>query len=81
MGVSAADVAAWLAASCAAQGVPVLVTDPRVLADVAALLSGVPRSAKSTVQPSDPPDRADPAWVERPAAWLPGVNESVVEDR
>lgn len=30
----------WLKASCAAQGVPEVVRDPRVLADVAVLLRG-----------------------------------------
>ncbi len=41
------QVAAWLATSCAAQGVPVKVTDPQTLAKVAALLTpggGGPRS-------------------------------------
>ena len=33
-----AQVAEWLAESCAAQGVPVRVTDPQVLGQVAALL-------------------------------------------
>ena len=84
MGVSAEDVAAWLAASCAEQGVPVLVTDPRVLADVAALLSAAPgspgRRARS-VKPLDPPDRSDSARVEGSAALLPGVDDGVVEDR
>lgn len=31
----------WLAASCAAQGVPVVVRDPRIVSDVAVLLGGV----------------------------------------
>lgn len=39
MGVSPEAVAAWLSASCAEQGVPVVITDPRVLAKVAALLA------------------------------------------
>jgi hypothetical protein len=84
MGVSAEDVAAWLSASCVEQGVPVLVTDPRVLADVAALLSATPRSPgrrARAVKPSDPPDRSDPAGVEGPAALLSGVDDGVVEDR
>ena len=80
MGVSAEDVAAWLATSCAAQGVPVLVTDPGVLADVAALLCGVPGSAGRAVQPSTPPDRSDPAGVKGSAAGLSGVDECVVEN-
>lgn len=33
-----AKVAAWLEASCAQQGVPLLVTDPEILSRVAALL-------------------------------------------
>lgn len=33
-----AQVRAWVAASCAAQGVAVVVTDPAVIADVVALL-------------------------------------------
>lgn len=81
MGVSAEDVAAWLAASCAEQGVPVVITDPRVLADVAALLSAVPGAAGRAVRPSDPPDRSDPARVEGSAARLSGVDDGVVEDR
>ena len=81
-------VAAWLRASCAQQGVPVLITDPRVLADVAALLSaqGVPGSARSvvkarTAEVSDPPDGSDPAGVQRSASGLSGVDDGVVEDR
>lgn len=31
---------AWLAASCAAQGVPIVVSDPAVVAQVAALMGG-----------------------------------------
>jgi hypothetical protein len=83
MGVSAGEVAAWLAASCAEQGVPVLITDPRVLADVAALLSTLPASAGSAwaVGQSDLPNRPDPARVEGSAALLPGVDDGVVEDR
>jgi hypothetical protein len=38
MGLSPEAVAAWLSASCAEQGVPVRVSDPQVLAKVAALL-------------------------------------------
>ncbi len=73
MGMSAEDVADWLAASCAEQGVPVLVTDPRILADVAVLLS----AGRS----SDPPDRSNAARVEGSAALLSGVDDGVVEDR
>jgi hypothetical protein len=45
--LSREQIAAWLEASCAEQGVPVKVTDPHTLAKVAALLApagGAPRS-------------------------------------
>lgn len=42
-----AQVAEWLAASCAAQGVPVRVTNPQVLGQVAALLPPVGGEARS----------------------------------
>jgi hypothetical protein len=47
--VSPEVVAAWLRASCAAQGVPVHVRDPQVLVQVAALLPPVAgaRTARS----------------------------------
>ena len=48
--LTAAQVSEWLTASCAAQGVPVRVTDPQVLATVAALLpppEAVPAAARS----------------------------------
>jgi hypothetical protein len=41
------QVAEWLAASCAAQGVPVRVRDPRVLGRVAALLPPAGGTARS----------------------------------
>jgi hypothetical protein len=66
--VSPEQVAAWLAASCQAQGVPVLVTDARVLGRVAALLTpaaGGPASARQRgkgrpAAASQPPDRPHP---------------------
>jgi len=39
-GLSAEDLAVWVAKSCAAQGVPVKVTDPAVLRQVGVLLTG-----------------------------------------
>lgn len=62
----------WLMDSCAAQGVPVRVGDPRVLSEVAALIGGVggrrPRQAKrapaSTLPPSEPPNGLDSARVQ-----------------
>lgn len=40
MAVDRDAVRAWLEASCAAQGVPVVVSDPGVIANVAVLLGG-----------------------------------------
>jgi hypothetical protein len=60
MGVKALDpatVRAWLARTCAAQGVPVKVTDPRIIAAVASLLpqasfqTGSMRSASKAPRP------------------------------
>ena len=39
-GMSPEDLAAWVAKSCAAQGVPIKVTDPAVLRQVGVLLTG-----------------------------------------
>lgn len=39
-GLSDAEVCAWLQASCAAQGVPEVVTNPATLSSVAALVTG-----------------------------------------
>lgn len=40
-------VRAWLEASCAAQGVPVLVSDPGVISQVGVLVRGAPMGAGS----------------------------------
>ena len=79
----------WLIESCAAQGVPVLVGDPRVLSEVAALIGGVggrrPRQAKrapaSTLPPSEPPNRLDSARVQTASTVGAGSNDGVLEDR
>jgi hypothetical protein len=57
MGVSAEQVAEWLAASCAAQGVPVRVRDPQVLAQVAALLPPVAGTRTTGSAGGDGPGR------------------------
>lgn len=41
-GLSEEDLVAWVEASCAAQGVPVKVTDPAVVRGVCALLGQAP---------------------------------------
>lgn len=66
-------VRAWLEASCAAQGVPFVVTDALVLARVAVLVSGAAgapaRRASAEDAPaarSQPPDGLDSLDVQRP---------------
>lgn len=68
------DVAAWVAVSCARQGVPVKVTDARVVARVAVLLSG-----RRSV--SEPPDGLDPGGIEPPGALDTGSDHGMVEHR
>jgi hypothetical protein len=71
MGLSPEAVASWLAASCAEQGVPVVITDPHVLGKVAALLpppATGPETARSACRArsrvgSQPPDRPHPPGV------------------
>lgn len=67
------DVAAWVASSCRAQGVPVKVTDARVVARVAVLLGAAPAG-------SEPPDGLDPAGVEG-AAPGPAGDDGMIEHR
>ena len=67
------DVAAWVVASCEAQGIPVKVTDARVIARVAVLF-GAPAAA------SEPPDRLNPGRVEGAGPGTAG-DHGMVEDR
>lgn len=89
MDLSSEDVAAWLSASCAEQGVPVLITDPHVLAKVAALL-GRPSAGSETAPSkrrsssrtrSQAPHRADAVRVHGVTTGLSGSDDGVVEDR
>jgi len=66
------DVTGWVAASCAAQGVPVKVTDARVVAKVAVLLGAAPPAG------SESPDGLDPAGVEGAAPGTAG-DDGVIE--
>lgn len=68
------DVAQWVEASCARQGVAVKVTDALVVARVAVLLSG--RRAGS-----EPPDGLDPGRVKAAGAADPGTDHRVIEHR
>lgn len=68
-GPSPDRVRAWLEASCAAQGVPVVVTDALVLARVAALVSGTAGAAARRVSAE-----AGPAGRSRPPLGLHAVD-------
>jgi hypothetical protein len=63
--LSPAQVAEWLAESCAAQGVPVRVADPQVLARVAALLPPVAGPATARSAGGDGPDRGQTRQIAR----------------
>lgn len=61
---------AWVEATCAAQGVPVRVTDPGVIARIGVLLGATPGtdgrgSGRSTAAASEPPDGLNPGRVQR----------------
>lgn len=72
MALETAEVRRWLEQSCARQGVPVLVTDPAVVARVGVLLGGggaarTPAERASTARRrSESPNGDDPGRVESP---------------
>jgi hypothetical protein len=76
---------AWLQASCTAQGVPVIVSDPGVVATVATLC-GAPSPAGAPPRPrtawlrSEAPLRADPVDVQRPRPGCPRADDGVIKD-
>jgi len=75
----------WVEASCASQGLPVKVSDPLLLAQVAGLL-GVParpvagRAPSGTAGVSGAPGGREPADVELVVAASAGGDDEVVED-
>jgi len=61
MGLTSEALAAWVAASCAAQGVPVHLTDPLVIQKVVALMGGAAggrRALARSAGPMPPVDRS-----------------------
>lgn len=81
-------VRAWLARTCGAQGVPVRITDPLLVEQVRALLTGKGRRpaparkrGRSAGPVSQSPDRPDSVGVEGARPALAGADDGVVEDR
>lgn len=81
--------AAWVEASCAAQGLPVKVTDAGAVARVVTLLGGPLGSGRaqarsaSTARPRpalQPPHGSDPVDVEPAAPVCSRLDDGVVED-
>lgn len=76
----------WLEATCAAQGLPVLVTDAEVVARVGVLLSGRdsargPRQGtRAESRRSEPPSGYDPVRVEAACASRARADRGEVED-
>ena len=88
--LSEEDLAAWVAASCAAQGVPVKVTDPGVVRRVGALLGAMPdgvrgRKRSGTRAPggarSVTPHDADAGGVHGLDTGGTGADHGVVDHR
>ena len=76
---------AWLDASCVAQGVPVAITDPVAVAQIAALLSGQdaagePRSGDRSIQRLQPPSGNDPVRIQMLRAGGSGLDSGVIKD-
>ena len=87
--VNAEQLAAWVEASCQAQGLPVRVTDPATVQTVRVLLVGgqgghraQARSASTgpTVRRSQPPQRRDPGRVEASGSQHARLDDGVVQD-
>ena len=88
MALSEVELAEWVARSCAAQGVPVKVSDARTVEQVRVLLSGqggrtAPARQRGRSAPagrSQPPERRDPFGVEGPGAAGARSDHGVLQD-
>jgi hypothetical protein len=85
MGLTDEEVAAWVEASCAAQGVPVKVTDPAVVRSVCVLLGGRGAGRSRQATPAapvalQPPDGSDPGGVEPCPGVASGLDDGVIQD-
>jgi len=82
------QLAAWVAASCHAQGVAVKVSDPRTVEQVRVLMTGqAGRTAPArqrrrgvTAGRSEAPDWADPVRIEGLHSGRPRADDGVVQD-
>lgn len=85
--LSDAQLAAWVTTSCHAQGVPVKVSEARVVEQVRALLTGqagrtAPARQRGRSAPagrSQPPDRLDPGSVEGLGTPRSGADDGVIQ--
>lgn len=77
---------AWVAASCAAQGVELIVSDPAVVARVGVLLGGrgaartPPRGGERGIRPSQSPGGDDAVRVKRSRAGSARADGGEVQD-
>lgn len=65
-GVGRSDLLSWLTASCTRQGVPMVISDPSLIAQAATLLGGSPAS-EPAAQSSLVPDALPTATPDPPA--------------
>ena len=86
-GLSGAELVEWVAASCARHGVPVKMTDARIVSVVAVLLSGGasrPNGAKrrgpAAPHGSKAPDDVNSGGVKAPDTSDAGGDDDVVND-
>lgn len=85
MGLSGDALAAWVAASCERQGVPVRVTDAGIVSRLVVLLDGGPpaqraKRAADGPPPSELPDDLDPAGVKTASSGGAGSDNHSVHD-
>lgn len=86
--LSSEELAAWVAASCETQGLPVKVTDPEAVRQVWVLLGASesgPRLVRqhvrgSTRQGSEAPERTYPLRVQGARAGAAGFDDGVIEN-
>lgn len=88
-GLPRATMVEWLRATCERQGVPVVVRDPSVVTQVAALLGHAAAAPsvrrdetirRATRDRSQPPPRLNPVDVQHSRAGAAGSDDGVIED-